>query len=127
MLLIDTDVMVDVLRRRDTAIDWLESLGSEEIGLPGLVAMELLQGCRNSIEQQRVQNFISRFPIYWPSDADCERAFSDFAVHHLASSLGILDSLIAETAIGRSAVLVTFNDKHYSVITALQIRRPYLK
>ena len=44
MILVDTDVMVDIVRRHAPALAWLDSLGAERIGLPGLVAMELLQG-----------------------------------------------------------------------------------
>ena len=42
MLLLDTDVMIDVLRGHDVALEWLHSLADETIGLPGFVAMELL-------------------------------------------------------------------------------------
>lgn len=42
MLLIDTDVMIDVLRNHTPAMTWLQALGNEQIGLPGLVVMELL-------------------------------------------------------------------------------------
>jgi len=45
MILLDTDVMIDVLRGYDPAVTWLQRLQYQEIGLPGLVAMELLQGC----------------------------------------------------------------------------------
>jgi len=50
MILVDTDVMVDVMRRHAPAVAWLDSLGTETIGIPGLVAMELLQGCRDREE-----------------------------------------------------------------------------
>ena len=50
MILVDTDVMVDVMRRHAPAVAWLDSLDTETIGIPGLVAMELLQGCRNREE-----------------------------------------------------------------------------
>ena len=40
MILLDTDVMVDILRRFDSAIQWLNALQDQEIGVPGLVAME---------------------------------------------------------------------------------------
>jgi len=43
MILLDTDVMVDILRGYEPAKEWLASV--EEIGVPGLVAMELIQGC----------------------------------------------------------------------------------
>ena len=45
--IVDTDVMVDVLREHPPAVAWLRSLGEEEIVLPGYVLMELLQGCRD--------------------------------------------------------------------------------
>ena len=50
MILLDTDVMVDVLRGHVPARDWLASVTLQEIGIPGLVAMELLQGCRDARE-----------------------------------------------------------------------------
>jgi hypothetical protein len=58
MILVDTDVMVDVMRRHTPAVAWLDSLGTETIGIPGLVAMELLQGCRDREEQRRVENVL---------------------------------------------------------------------
>ena len=54
MLILDSDIMIDILRQYPPAIDWLESLGDEEIILPGFVVMELLQGCDNKAEQEKV-------------------------------------------------------------------------
>lgn len=125
MILVDTDVMVDVMRRHAPAVAWLDSLGTETIGIPGLVAMELLQGCRNREEQQRVENVLRPYTLYWASWVDCARAFDDFAAYHLSHTLGILDALIAETAVGLGVELATFNTKHYSVVSALQTIQPY--
>jgi predicted nucleic acid-binding protein len=127
MILVDTDVMVDVMRRYAPAVAWLDSLGTEAIGIPGLVAMELLQGCRNREEQRRVENVLRPYTLYWPSQADCARAFGDFAAYHLSHALGILDALIAETAVGLDVELATFNTKHYSVVSALQTIQPYTR
>jgi len=127
MVLLDTDVMVDVLRRYPPALAWLDSLGAETVGIPGLVAMELLQGCRNRAEQQRVENVLRPYRLYWPDQADCTRAFDDYAASHLSHNLGILDALIAETAIGQGAPLATFNAKHYGVVRALQTTQPYMR
>jgi hypothetical protein len=55
MILVDTDVMVDIMRRHPPSVAWLDSLGTEVVGIPGLVAMELLQGCRNREEQQQLE------------------------------------------------------------------------
>lgn len=125
MVLLDTDVMIDVLRGYGPAIDWLQSTLSVSIGLPGIVAMELLQGTRNRREQQQVEQDLRSLKLYWPSSADCQRALDDFASHHLSHSIGILDALIAETAIGLDAELATFNVKHYSVVARLTMQQPY--
>lgn len=100
MIGVDTDVMIDMLRQYAPAVEWLRSLGTEELALFGLVAMELLQGCRNRIEQQRVERRLRPYRLYWPSQFDCERAFQDYATYRLSHQLGILDALIAETAVG---------------------------
>ena len=58
MILVDTDIMVDIMRQHSPAVAWLDSLGTEVVGIPGLVAMELLQGCRNREEQQQLEGFL---------------------------------------------------------------------
>ena len=49
----------------------------------------------------------------------------NFASFHLRHHIGLLDALIAETAIGQNAELATFNKKHYGVIKELKIIQPY--
>jgi len=117
--------MVDIMRRYNPARVWLDSLGTEVIGIPGLVAMELMQGSRDRQEQQRVENILRPYTLYWPDQADCARAFDDFATYHLGHNLGILDALIAETAVGLNIQLATFNEKHYKVVSALRAIQPY--
>ncbi|HLF26039.1 MAG TPA: PIN domain-containing protein [Anaerolineae bacterium] len=114
MILLDTDVMIDVLRKHSPAAAWLQVSPTEELGLPRLALMELLQGCRTLDEQQRVQALLRPYILYWPTQADCARALADFTAYHLSHNLGVLDSLIAETVIGLGVALATFNEKHYS-------------
>ena len=125
MILFDTDVMVDILRGHEPAKEWLASVG--EIGVPGLVAMELIQGCQNAREQRELEKKLSEYLLYWPSLDDCNRAMKSFSSHHLSDNIGLLDALIAETAIGINAELATFNVKHYRVIKGLQSLQPYTR
>jgi len=74
MMLLDTEVAVDILRNHPAAVAWLHGLGSAPLGLPGLVVMELLQGCQNKAEQQRVERFCQPYTVYWSTEADCQRA-----------------------------------------------------
>lgn len=42
MILLDTDVMIDLLRQYPPSVAWLDSLGEEEIVLPGYYYNETL-------------------------------------------------------------------------------------
>jgi hypothetical protein len=123
MILLDTDVMVDILRGYEPAKDWLESV--QEIGVPGLVAMELVQGCQNAKEQKQLEKALSEYQLYWPNEDHCNLALTSFSSHHLSDNIGLLDALIAETAIEANAELATFNIKHYRVLMRLQSIQPY--
>jgi predicted nucleic acid-binding protein len=124
-MLPDTDVMIDILRGHPPAIARLNGLASSPIGLPGLVAMELIQGCRNLVEQQRLERQLRRFIHYWPAPIDCRRAYQDFVDYRLSRGVGLLDTLIGQTAVGLGETLATFNTKHYAVITGLLTIQPY--
>lgn len=89
--------------------------------------MELLQECKNRQEQQRLQSVLRPYALYWPTSADCYRALDDVVSYPLAHNIGILDALIAETAVGMQTVLATFSEKHYCVIHNLRIFRPYAR
>lgn len=125
MLLLDTDSMIDVLRRHQPALDWLAQQGSEEIVLPGFVVLELLQGCRNKVEQTRVERQIAQARIVWPSAFACGAALQTYAQFHLSHTLGFIDALIGHTALELGEPLHTFNTKHYGVIPGLTTIQPY--
>ena len=127
MLLLDTDVMVDVLRGYEPAVEWLSLLTDEAPALPGLVVLELMNGCRSTMEMKRLLKRVEPFRIYWPSRADCDRALAQFAQGRLTHALSIMDVLIAECAVGLNATLCTFNTKHFKSITQLRTRQPYRK
>ena len=116
MLAVDTDIMVDVLRRYPPALHWLHSLGSEVLIIPGFVVLELLKGCRNEHETATLLAWVGKFRIYWPTENDCNRALARLAFGRLSRRLSIPDLLIAETAVGLDLRLCTFNVKHFQYI-----------
>lgn len=125
MILVDTDVMVDVLREFPPAIEWLGSLGDETIVLSGFVVAELLQGCRDNREQRRVEASIEGYEVTWPSDATCDRALSVFSEQRLGHGIGIIDALVGQMAVDLGEPLHTFNAKHYQCIPGIEISAPY--
>jgi predicted nucleic acid-binding protein len=119
-MLLDSDVVIDVLRQHPPAVAWMAGHVSQRAALPGIVAMDVIQGCRNQRELQRAQRLLSRFRLSWPTAADGQWALDDFARYHLSHRLELLDALIAHTAVGRKEPLATFNVKHYALIAGLQ-------
>jgi predicted nucleic acid-binding protein len=124
--LVDTDVLIDVQRRHPPAIEWFASL-TELPAVPGYVVLELIQDARNQREVQNALKLVSPLQIVWPTAVDSNQALSDFAAHHHAHGLGLIDALIAATARGLGASLLTFNEKHYRPIADLHAIQPYTR
>ncbi|WP_017295482.1 PIN domain-containing protein [Geminocystis herdmanii] len=126
MYVLDTDILIDVLRGHQPAITWFTSL-TEMPNIPGFVVMELIQNTKNKQEVNQVFKLIAPLSIIWLSEVDCENALSDFTKYHLSDGVGLLDALIAHCSIGKNATLCTFNVKHYRVIPNLKITQPYMR
>lgn len=126
MYLLDTDIIIDIQRGHPPAVSWFSAL-TEVPSISGIVVMELVQDAKNAHQVQKALKLVSPLPVVWPTEADCNRALSDFTKYHLSHSLGLLDSLIAATATGLGATLWTFNVKHYKVVTGLVLEKPYTR
>lgn len=126
MYVLDTDILIDVLRGHKLAITWFTTL-REVPNIPGFVVMELIQNAKNKQEVNQVFKLIAPLPIIWLTEINCNNALVDFSKYSLSDGIGLLDALIAHCAIGKNATLCTFNIKHYRVIPNLKIAQPYVR
>ncbi len=126
MYLLDTDILIDIQRGYAPAVDWFSSL-DEIPTIPGLVVMELIQDAENKKQVREALKLVAPLPVIWPTETDAHRALTDFTAYHLSHNLGLLDALIAASAIGLPATLCTFNVKHYQVVPGLVIEQPYAR
>jgi predicted nucleic acid-binding protein len=127
MILLDTDVLIEVFNRSPAALAWIASLGTEPLAVPGFVAMEVIQGCGDKRHLAITQAELRRFTVLWPSEHASDAAVDTFARYHLSHSLGLLDALIAHTAIEHGLPLHTFNVKHFGAVPDLTTVRPYAR
>jgi predicted nucleic acid-binding protein len=125
VILVDTDVPVDLLRKHPPAVAWLNSIGDEEIVIPGFVLMELIQGCRDRREQRNLERALGGYRLAWPTPDVCDQALTLFAQEHLRRKVGILDALIGQLAVSLGLPLHTFNAKHYAAFPDLRAMQPY--
>ena len=123
MELIDTDVLIDIQRGLGAAADWFAT--DPDVGIPGFVVMELVQDARNSDEDRKALALVDGLEVVWPSEAECQTALEEFSTLHLSHGLGLLDALIAATAVGHGGVLNTFSERHYRMLPGLTTVRPY--
>ena len=124
MLVVDTDVLIDIQRGYPPAVEWFKSL-SEIPTVTGFTVMELTQDARNRDEVGKAFKLVGGLPFVWPADVDSNRALECFAQFHVSHGLGLLDALIAFTALGLGAPLCTHNQKHFRAVPGLLLEKPY--
>ena len=123
--LLDTDVMIDLQRGFRPAVDWYASVPPGTLALPGHALMELYQDAQNMAQNRVVDQITAPFPIIWPADEEAIQAVRNFRLLHLSQGIGLIDTLIAATALSLNAALCTFNRKHFRHIPGLVIEQPY--
>jgi predicted nucleic acid-binding protein len=122
MRLLDTSVLIDVLRGSAAATDWLAGL--DEVPLCSeITRTEVLRGVR-SPERTRTEQLLDA--LRWaPVDETTSRRAGELGRRHRRShrALGVADLLIAATAMVHDAELATGNVRHYPMFPGL--RPPY--
>ncbi|OQY45658.1 MAG: hypothetical protein B6242_09745 [Anaerolineaceae bacterium 4572_78] len=123
--LIDSDVLIDILRNYAPAIAWLKSIAKYHADIHIMSAMEIIDGSRNKIDLNHNKKFIIQFSILFPATEEMKLAYQLLITHRLATGIGIADCMIAATAKQRGIRLYSFNAKHFRHVEGLDMRMPY--
>jgi len=121
-LLLDTDVLIEYLRGREEAIEYLEELTSD-LYLSVISVAELFAGVKSDEEERSLQQFFLAFVVLPVTERVARRGGlyrRDFRPSH---GSGLADALIAATAEENGASLVTFNRRHFPMISSVTV--PY--
>jgi predicted nucleic acid-binding protein len=121
-MLVDTDVLIWYLRGHTGVARFLNEL--PELKLSAVTYMELVQGCRDRQELDRLRKDFSRreaaiLPI---SEEISNRATALLEVHFLGDGLMFADALIAATALERKFALCSANAKHFRPVRGLELQ-----
>ena len=121
--LIDTDVLIDVSKGHQGAIEFLDGLSDGKISV--ISAMELIVGARNKKEIITIDKFLSIHERSHINDEISIKALELIHQHSLTDGLSIPDAfIIAATAICKNLVLTTKNTKHFKAIKGIKIKVP---
>ncbi len=121
-MLVDSDVLIWYLRGHEAAARFLDSL--PQLRLSAVTYMELVQGCRNQQELERLKKDLSQrqAAILPVSETISERAMALMEFHFLGDGLLLGDALIAATVIEHALTLSSANSKHFRPIQGLVLQ-----
>ena len=121
-LLIDTDVLIEYLRGRSEAAEYLEGLTSD-LCISVISVAELFAGVRGDKEEKSLKQLLLAF-VALPVTEKTARLGGlyrrDYGGSH---GTGLADALIAATSEENSADLVTLNRRHFPMVSRITV--PY--
>ena len=117
--LLDTTVLVDDLRRRPAAAQFLEGL-NQQPSVSVVSALELYAGARSAVEETHIERILAG-NIVLPVTTPVARLAGQF-IKHLGNAYGFdeIDAIIAATAEHHGLDLATLNVKHFPMFRRLK-------
>lgn len=114
LVLIDSDVLIDVLRKDVLAEALLTSLGSAgPLAISIITRMETIRGCLNAEIQQQAEKLLRRFQVV-ALDVDISRRADKLVTRfYLSNNLAVADALVAATALEYDLPLLSKNQRDF--------------
>lgn len=121
MILIDTNIIIEIYRSNPDIIETIKEIGRENIAISDITCSELFFGARNKRELQIIEKDLSNFRIV-PIDMDISKLSVELIKKYvLSNKLSVPDSLIAATSIVYKIPLYTLNIKDFIYIRDIRI------
>lgn len=118
-LLVDTTVLVDLLRGREVALDFFRK-NSARVEISAVSVAELYAGVRGDQENADLETFCSLFPVH-AINVELARQAGLLRRQYLKShGVGLGDALIAATALSEGLELATLNVRHFPMFPKLK-------
>jgi len=120
MILLDTNILIEILKGDTKTVETLESF-EEELIVSSISVMELYYGAINKAELNKLEKFVSLFrtiPLDTKISAQAIQLVKTYAKSH---NLDIPDSLIAATALTHQCRLFTYNLKDFKYIKQIDL------
>lgn len=122
--LLDTDAVVDVLRRRHGVAERLAAVSPDDVRVSAMTAAELTFGALNSSDPARNRAQTEAFLAQVAVSAFGARAAAEHArIRHAlrAAPIGPSDLVIAATASATGTTLVTANTREFGRVPGLAV------
>lgn len=114
LLLVDSDILIDVLRKEPLAVNVLGALLMEGPVVVSVISrMEAIRGCLNREMQQQAERLLKQLELVGLDAQIATRADQLVTQYFLSHRLAVADALIAATAIVYELPLLSKNQKDF--------------
>jgi predicted nucleic acid-binding protein len=123
--LIDTTVIVHLLRRYAPAHDWYGSQ-AQRLSITSVTWLEVMSGAPNKADQTRYKILLGQFELLYLTVANQRWAMEQLERFQFSHHIGMDDCLIASVAYRLQLPLYTHNLKDMSPLIGALAIQPYL-
>ena len=121
MILCDTNVIIEALKKNSVVIETIEKIGLEQIAVSVVTVMELYYGALHKAELKKIKRHLSSIRIFQIDEAISVAASELIERYAKSHGLQIPDALIAATSINRDLQLYTGNKKDFIYIDKISL------
>ena len=121
MILCDTNVIIEILKKNLAAIQTIEKIGLDKIAISVVTAMELYYGALNKMELKKIKLHLSSIRIFHIDEEISIVASELIEKYAKIHGLQIPDALIAATSLNHGIKLYTGNKKDFVFIEKISL------
>jgi len=125
-LLVDSDILIDVLRKHAPARDYLRSIQNPLL-ISAMTSVELWAGAKGRQQEEILEELLAGFDLVEVTIAVARRASEISYQFSKSHGTGAVDAVIAASTEMEGATLVTLNKKHYPMLAKGKVVVPYKK
>jgi predicted nucleic acid-binding protein len=120
VILLDTNVLIEILKGNQKTIQEIESL-NKTLFISSITVMELYYGALNKAEIKKLEKFIMLFNVLHIDKNISIHSTELIKSYAKSHTLDIPDSLIAATALEKELTLFTYNTKDFKYISHITL------
>jgi len=124
MVLCDTNVLIEALKKNPSAIQSLEEIGLDSIAVSVITVMELYYGALNKAELVKIKHHLSSVQIVQIDEEISVTGATLIERYAKSHGLQIPDALIAAAALCRDLQLFTENTRDFIFIENIRLWSP---
>ena len=121
MILCDTNVIIEALKKNPVVIQTIEGIGLERVAVSVVTVMELYYGALHKAELKKIKRHLSSIRIFQIDEAISVAASELIERYAKSHGLQIPDALIAATSINHNIQLYTENARDFKYIEKISL------